>query len=522
MKKILIPCLLLVLAALQSCDKGFIELNTDPTKTTKAYPQQFMANALMKSVEYNMIRNRNFNNELMQITVDLGDGDGKVFRYDFRRNWADYTWNGHYTNISNYRDMYYKALEEVNFNRAYQAVALICQVWTYSILTDTYGDIPYTESNLGRDSLILEPKFDKQQDIYASMIKTLDSANTLLRLAGTSTTADVIDAAADPVYAGDKAKWRKFGNSLMLRLILRVAHKPEMAEYVNKLKDALGSSASLYPIMTSNADAAILRWTGAGAYISPYQQGVRVQDFRQPSLASFFIDFLRNSNDPRIDVPLYNTLYGTSGNNNNRWGISTISGGYMGVPSGYAANGPEQARQSYFLSSDQGYAVSLQTEPMAGIMMNYAEVLFIRAELALKGIITGDAKALFYSGAENSIKLWMPGWTKPIQEHLSDSDIDWNDNDSFDEKMDRLHMQKFMALFLVDMQQWYEYRRTGYPKLPKPQDYGLASGLRNNGEMPARLYYPLYVQSSNPTNYKKAVEQQGPDEINTKVWWQKP
>lgn len=518
MKKILIPFLLIAIIAFQSCSKGFTELNTDPTKTTFAYPHQFLANALMNSVEYNMIRNRNFNNELMQVTVDLGDGDGKVFRYDFRRNWADYLWNGHFTNLSNYKDMYTKALEELNFNRAYQAVSMICQTWTYSILTDTYGDIPYFQSNLGRDSVIFEPAFDAQKDIYVDMISKLDSANTLLSIA---TSAETIDASSDPVYGGDKTRWRKFGNSLMLRLLLRIAHKAEMAEYVTRLQNMLGADASRYPIMTSNADAAILRWTGTGAFLSPYQT-VRVQDFRALSLASFFIDFLRNTNDPRIDVPLYNSLYGTSGNNNNRWGIATISGGYSGVPSGYAPNGPELSKQSYFISSDQGYAVSLQTEPLTGMMMNFSEVEFIKAELALKGIIPGDPKDYFYSGAENCIKMWMPDWSKPIQQHLSESDVDWNDGDTFEEKMERIHMQKYLALFLVDMQQWFEYRRTGYPTLSKPEDYGLANGFRNNGVMPARLYYPLYVQSSNPTNYRKAVERQGPDEINTEMWWQKP
>lgn len=509
---------LVVLTILQSCDKGFEALNTDPTKTTEAYPHQFMANALMKSVEYNMIRNRNFNNELMQVTLDLGDGDGKVFRYDFRRNWADYSWNGHFTNLSNYKDMYTKAMDPLIANRAYQAVSLICQSWTYSILTDTYGDIPYSESNLGRDSLILEPKFDAQQDIYVDMIAKLDSANTLLR---TSTTDETIEATADPVFGGDKAKWRKFGNSLMLRLMLRVAHKPEMAAYMTKLQDMLGASASLYPIMTSNDDSAILRWTGEGAYVSPYV-AVRVQDFRAVSLASFFIDFLRDSNDPRIDIALYNELYGTSGASNNRWGIAPVSGNYVGLPSGYAPNSGEYTRQSYFYSSDQTAAVSLQTEPMTGIIMNFAEVEFIKAELALKEIIPGDPKDYFYSGAESSIKLWIPGWTKSIQQHLTDADIDWYDDETFEQKMEKIHKQKYYALFLVDMQQWFEYRRTGYPRLPRPQDYGVPSGLRNNGEMPARLYYPVYVQSSNPTNYRIAVERQGPDEINTQVWWQKP
>lgn len=520
MKKIFVLGMLLAAIAMQSCDKGFTDLNTDPTKTTEAYPQQFMANALMKSVEYNMIRNRNFNNELMQVTVDFGDGDGKVFRYDFRRNWADYLWNGHFTNLSNYKDMYTKALNPLIANRAYQAVSLICQSWTYSILTDTYGDIPYLESNLGRDSLILEPKFDKQKDIYVDMIAKLDSANTLLRAVGSNTT-EVIDPTSDPVYAGDRTKWRKFGNSLMLRLMLRIAHKPEMAPYVAKIQEMLGTAAAIYPIMTSNADAAILRWTGTGAILSPYQQSVRVQDFRAISLASFFIDFLKNTNDPRIDIPLYNSLYGTTGNNN-RWGIAAVNGDYLGVPSGYSASGPEFGRQSYFLSSDQGYAVSLQTEPMSGMIMNFAEVELIKAELALKGIISADPKTFFYSGADNGIKLWMPGWTKPIQQHLMEADIDWNEAETFDQKMDKIHMQKYLALFMTDMQQWFEYRRTGHPKLPKPEDYGVPNGLKNGGEMPARLYYPVYVQSSNPSNYQLVLQQQGPDEINTKVWWQKP
>lgn len=512
MKKIIIPVALLSALALQSCDKGFEELNTDPTKTTKAFPEQFLANALMESVEYNMIRNRNLNNELMQVTVDIGDGDGKVFRYDFRRNWADYQWNGHFTNMSNYKDMYDKALEPLNYSRAYQAVSLICQSWVYSILTDTYGDIPYSKATLGRDSLILEPTFDAQKDIYVDIFKKLDSANTLLRL---SPSSETISASADLVYAGDKAKWRKFGNSLMLRLLLRVAHKPEMTEYVEKLKSMLSSEASNYPIMTSNADAAILRWSGIDAYLSPYSR-LRVQDFRAISLAAFFIDYLRDSQDPRIDISLYNSLYGTSSSTNNRWGISPISGNYSGIESGYAQSTGERTRQSYFYSSDQGVAVSLQTEPMTGMMMNFAELEFIKAELALKGLFPGDPKTFFYNGAKNSITLWMPGWTNDIEAHLKASDKEWNDEGSFDDKMEQIHMQKYLALFLVDNQQWFEYRRTGHPKLPK------GNGLRNNGEMPARMYYPVYVQSSNPRNYRAAVERQGPDEINTKVWWQKP
>ncbi len=490
---------------MQACDKGFQELNTNPTTTTNAYPYQFMANALINSVTYNMNRNRNFTNELMQVTVSIGDGDGKVFRYDFRRSWADYLWNGHFIELSNYKDMYTKALEPINFNRSYQGISLILQTWTYSILTDMYGDIPYSQSNLGRDSLLFEPKFDAQQDIYVDMFNKLDSANTLLK------SGDAIEATHDPIYGGTVANWRKLGNSLFLRLLLRVAHKPEVQEYATaKIKEILETNASNYPIIASNSESAILRWTGEGAYVSPYVS-TRVQDFRAVSLAEFFIDFLRNTNDPRINIP----TYGTSGVN--RWGIAPVSGDYVGVPSGYAAGSEDYSKMSYFYSSDQNSGVnSLQTESQTGIIMNFAEIQFIKAEAALKGYFNGDPKTYFNSGAEASITLWIPTWAEGIENHLTASDVAWDDSESFDDKMERIHMQKYIALFLVDMQQWYEYRRTGHPVLPK------GAGLQNGGEMPSRMYYPVYVQSSNPVSYNEAVARQGADAINTKVWWQKP
>lgn len=498
---LVLPLLLLI----QSCDKGFQNLNMDPTGTTKAYPYQFMANALINSVSLNMNRNRTFNNELMQVTVAIGDGDGKVFRYDFRRSWSDYLWNGHYSQLSNYKDMYSTALTELSFNRSYQGISLILQSWSYSILTDTYGDIPYFKSNLGRDSLLLEPPFDRQQDIYTDIFKQLDSANNLLK------SNEAIESAHDPVYKGDVAKWRKLGNSMFLRLLLRVAHKPEMQAYaVAKIKEILATNAANYPVFTSNADAAILRWTGEGAYVSPFM-ATRVQDFKSTAIAEFFIDFLRDTNDPRLNIP----DYGTSGVN--RWGVAPVSGNYIGVPSGYAAGSEDFSKMSYFNAADQNQGVnSLQQEANTGLIMNFAELEFIKAEAALRGWIDGSTSDYFHSGAENSITFWIPNWSVPIAEHLAASDVQWNPQWSFEKQLEAIHKQKYYALFLVDMQQWFEYRRTGYPKLPK------GDGLKNNGEMPTRMAYPVYVQSSNATNYNIAVSRQGADAINTKVWWQKP
>lgn len=150
------------------------------------------------------------------------------------------------------------------------------------------------------------------------------------------------------------------------------------------------------------------------------------------------------------------------------------------------------------------------------MMMNYAELKFILAEAALKGYITGSAETHYVNGVEASIKQWLPNWSMPVATYLQNADMQWATATTFDQRMERIHLQKYYALFLTDMQQWFEYRRTGLPNIPK------GAGLRNNGVMPARMVYPVYVQSTNPTNYQAAVASQGPDVISTEVWWQKP
>ncbi len=501
-----ITCVILLFSLmLSSCTKDFQEINTDPNNTPNALPQQLLAPALVSTVHLNMIRNRNFNNELMQITVDMSDADGKVFRYDYRNNWSDYLYNGWYSELTNFKDLYKIASEPLNYNRSYMAVSLICQAWIYSLLTDTYGDVPFTESNKAREG-ILEPKFDKQKDIYAGILQYLQEANTLLK------ENDALVASSDPVYNGNINGWRKFGNSLALRLLLRISGKAEVSAEVADMIRLIVDNPADYPIMTSNSESAILEWTGVAPYTSPFIT-VREQDFRGVSIASFFIDNLVNWNDPRIDLS-----YGTgSPTLTNRWAIAPSQGAFEGVPSGYSP-GNNPARKSYFYSMTHngGTGPTLQTEPLAGMIMNYAELQFILAELALKGIISGDAETFYKEGVQSSISLWLPNWNVPVTTYLENADMQWSTAVSFDEKMERIHLQKYYALFLTDLQQWFEYRRTGHPVLPQ------GDGLRNNGIMPARMSYPVYVQSTNPTNYQAAVASQGPDDISTQVWWQKP
>lgn len=511
--------LLAISVSLFSCQKDFSEINTDPIGVGTVTPDRLLAPALTNVMGTNLIRNRSINNELMQVTVDLGDAEGRIFRYDIRRNVADAPWNGWYVEMTNFKDIYTIAGQPESANKSYQGIARIAEVWTTQLLTDTYGDVPSSQANKGKEG-VLEPVFDKQKDIYLAMFEKLEEANALL------TGGPAIVPNSDPVYAGDLDKWRRLGNSLYLRLLLRVAKKTDVSAQVTaKIKEIVDTNPSKYPIMQNNTHTAKIRWNGTNSstalYSSPYMISVRAVDFRTPGISQFFMDNLSTWADPRI-----NQAYGR--NNVNRWGISPGPGGYVGVPSGTPI-GNTPVKQAYFYSEGQtNNPLTLQTDPETGIIMNVAEVDFILAEAAARGWISGTGETYYYKGVADAINYWIPslypnGDDAAVRSYATAGDFDWDNALPLDNltagsqsKLQLIHLQKYYALFLVDFQQWFEYRRTGHPFLPK------GAGLVNGGRMPSRLYYPVLTQSANNTNYKNAVAAQGPDDLNTQVWWQKP
>lgn len=477
MKKFNIISLFVLLVGLASCNKNFEEINTNPNGLSSVEPGNLLAPAIKKSVEYGMSRAQRVTNELMQVSVNMGDGDGRIFRYEIRANEADYLWNNLYLQLNNFRDIY--NLAEKTGDKTNMGISLICQAWLYSILTDTYGDIPFKNSLQGVNNNVT-PEFDEQKDIYIGISQALDSANVYLRGAAN------IASTTDPIYKGTASLWRKFGNSLHLRLLLRVAHKSEL-NAKNKIKQMVDTSPNDFPIIANNEESAILRWTGNSPYISPFATW-RPGDWYGPKLASFFVDNLNEWSDPRIT----------------KW-ASLYDGEYAGVPSGYPIGTNPQGKSALL--------TSLMSEPLLGNILNYSELQFILAEAAVKGYIDKSAQTYYERGTRSAIELW--GLTVPTN-YLTGEHVVWDESSDLAHKMKLIHQQKYYSLFFTDMQSWIEYRRTGLPELP------ILSGHLNNGKMPARLNYPVYVQSANKTNYNQAVARQGEDDINTLVWWQKP
>ena len=469
----------MTLASALSCTKDFKEMNTDPNRAPAALPEALLAPAIYDVVTRNQTRAIRLNNELMQVHVTTINSD-EIHRYVIRPSESDYMWNNWYLQRTNFLNMY-EAAERLN-RKTYMGIARILDVWVSSMLTDMFGDVPYAEANKGRDG-IYQPKFDAQKDIYTDLFLKLEEANTLLA-ANQALTTDQM--ALDPLYAGDVNKWRRFGNSLYLRLLLRVSGKPEM-NAVDKIKEIVDTNPANYPIMDNNDKSAILRFTSTPPYVSAFYT-YRDFDFNGDNgLSQFFINNLNEWNDPRRD----------------KW-ATKVGVNFEGVPSGYPIGQVPERRSAYL--------AALKNEPLLGNILNFAEVQFILAEAALKGYINGNPQTFYEKGVEAAITMWnvlMPS------DYLTREGVRWEDAVGFNAQMELIHVQKYYSLFFTDFQQWHEFRRTGHPVLP------LGEGVRNDGKMPARFKYPVYVQSLNQANYNAAVAAMGGDDINTKVWWNK-
>ena len=475
--KKIFPLMVLLTCIGFSCTDNFEEINTDPNRVDRISPGTLLNPILYEVATFNTDRADAFTFDIMQVTVPFPSASGGVHRYDVSEAAGNSTWNTYYRWLNNVKEMRLAAVEAGAVN--YEAIAMTLNAWIYSLLTDSFGDVPMDEAVRG-DEGIFYPTFNTQQEIYAKILADLEAANMLF-----DPEQDMIFG-TEILYNNDVDLWRRFCNSLHLRLLLRVSKREEMNAHA-KLVDMIGNP-DLYPVFTSNDEAAILQITGVEPNLSPWGRAIDFTLFR--AVGEFFADNLNDFNDPRR--PLFMTEARASD------GTTII--GYEGIPSGFASD-----QQFDFLPSNVN--ISLVEAPMISVIMSYAEVEFIMAELAQKNILTGaDAEDHYEKGVIAAIEQW--GGEVPA---------DYFDNPAaaYDGTLERIMLQKYYALYFNDYQQWFEYRRTGLPVLPKGE------GLLNGGVMPVRFRYPVIVQTSNNENYAQAVARMGGDDVNTKVWWEK-
>lgn len=475
-----------------SCTKNFEELNTDPNRPKEITPGVMLGQLQYRIVNSNVQAARNFTHELMQVDAPRTSAGGAgLHRYVV--NPGAGVWSNYYAYLTDIEDMYTTAdrLKEAN----YKAIALVYKCWTYSILTDLYGDVPYSQATKAAEGNF-QAAFDKQKDIYVQLLKDLDAANSLFDDTKTLTYGGDLVYNANALTGGRNLgiqRWKKFCNSLKLRLLLRISKRNGEVN-VSEQMSALLSDLAKYPVFTSNTDEAIFKYPGTFPYFNPFYNA-RNSDWRDGNyFTMFFVNKMNADNDPRRAV--WMTTVAVAGTNV-----------YQGIQSGYPTS------VEYVVGRNSSYNDVLKTLPQLGIMMTYAEVEFIKAELALKGLVTGKtARQHYESGIMASMTQW--GTTMPAG-YLQQAGIAYNTTTTAEQQLEQIMLQKYYAFFFVDYQSWFEKRRTGYPVLPR------GTGIPAENSFPSRVPYPTYLQSLNPQKLAEAVAAMGGDNSNIKVWWNK-
>lgn len=485
MKKIIykVFALLLGLIMILSCE-SMDETNTDPTRMDEANAGSFLAPVIYNMSVYTWQRYNSYTFQLMQCLVTTNSTNG-VGWYRITDTAGDGAWTQYYKWLTNAKAIYDNGVAVGDAN--YQAIGLTLQCWMYETLTDAFGDIPVKEACRG-DEQLYYPKFDSQKDVYSIIIDSLDAANRRFEPSKGLKYND----GGDMLYctsgtdADGITKWRKFANSLRMRALLRVIDVPGL-DAAAKLKQMIDNPDD-YPVFENNDESAMTFISGVAPYEAPMTRPSDLSSYKQ--LSEFFINPLKEWNDPRLPI------FAVKATNKDENGKDVKD--YVGLQSGYA--------DMPTINGSAPNATTLATAPQSIALMTYSEVLFIKAELAQRGIIQQDAAVLYEAAVEANMQQW--GVELPA------GYFD-NPKTAYDGTLKRIMEQKFYALFFIDFQQWFEYNRTGYPDVPT------GPGVATGDAMPYRYKYPAILQRMNRENYLKAVESMGSDDITTKLIWQK-
>lgn len=457
-----------------SCTSEFEETNTDPNKLTEITAGSALNPIIYEIVKRNAVQFRSVSAPVTQMFMRTDNYINVPFLYDFTENIGASTWNTYYIQLNNLKEMEAAALSDELPN--YEAIALTLRAYSLSMLSDCFGDVPMNDA-LQAEQGNWYPEFTPQEEIYTQILEDLEYANSLYD-------EDVaMPYVEDILFQNDVLKWKKFTNSLHLRLLLRISNRSDTSAFT-RMVDIINNPVQ-YPVFTGNEDEAVIEITGVAPLLSPWDRPQDFGTFRYYS--EFFIDKLNDFEDPRR--PIY---AGTAN------GLNNEDYGYIGEPIDYINESLPDS-----IATASNVLNSLAEGPLIIPIVSYAEVEFIKAEMAQRGYLS-NAEQHYENGVQAAIEMW--GLEFP-------ADYFNNSETAYDGTLEQIMLQKYFALFFTDYQAWLEHRRTDLPVLPT------TTGMFNNQEMPSRLYYPLDAADRNYQNYEEAVSRMGGDEINVKVWW---
>ena len=472
--------------------------------------------------------------------------------YSYHGGYTNATWDwleGYTGNIVTYLQLTEPG--GANENPRSYATALILKSIYYEYFTNTFGDIPYSEAgNLD----ILLPKFDSQRDIYQGIIEDLDHAMELIGDATRTGEAEEDLGENDLFYGGDLQQWKKLANTVKLRVALK-AHGAENASFAETaISEALSA-----PLLSSEDDNALLpkdneisQWNSAsygdiwfnfpsgGTWTVSNYVINNLQDYGDPRLSKYAqpavggeitIPFPEGEDqavyDKRKDFILSmldeaGAQYTTSTEDD---GSTTImmdeNSYYVGQPVRLRGEMRQYARYDLFSRPAQRIIQAKgEEEPIAPeIVVPTAEAYFLQAEAAVKGVGSGNANELYREGLRQIMKLWNVEEAE-IDDFMANSSMATLDGTN---DMEKIATQRWLAYYTEGFHAWAVVRDTGYPEeLANGVDDSDIYGFGDiSGEYPQRMRYGSNAYSRNADNLQEAIDRQGPDYQDTKLWWAK-
>lgn len=362
------------------------------------------------------------------------------------------------------------------------AVARIMKAWMFQIITDIWGDVPYEEALQGSDNV--SPAYTPQSEIYADLLNELTEASNQINVAESGFTS------GDLIYNGDMEKWKKFANSLKLRVAIRMADvEPNTAGAA--IQEAIAAG-----VFESNGDNALLPYQTSVPNNNPLNEDRKTRaDF---AVSEPLIDLLKAYNDPRIED----------------YAEPNENGEYVGLTYGLT-----QAQAGAIPNSVVSQPSEEVLAPDApGIFMEYSEVLFTLAEAVERGFIAGTAADYYNQAIAASMQFWASQGGETIdaavvQDYYTNrapyNSANWRQS---------IGEQKWLALYMQGIQGWTEWRRLDFTGVLKPPAAGPLVDVGDAG-IPLRVTYPVDEQNLNKSSYDEAVSRQGPDELGTHMWW---
>lgn len=471
-KSILFLALVLVLNA---CTKDFEEINKNPNYPTvsEANPALVLPKILFETGNH-MTNSMAWNTG--NIIAQLVSSNNFTGTDRYLLGSYSGTWNLMYRNLRDAQNLY--TIGENTNNKAYQGAALILKSWMIAQLTELYGDVPYSQALDGKNGNFT-PAYDAQKDIYASILSDLEQAVVLLKQGGS------LDG--DNMYGGDREKWIKFANSLQMRYLLRTEKKWSDLGIDGKTKMAAIVKSGEH--FTGNDDNAVVAYLPTNRW--PKNTG-RVGSFDEKRMSVTIESVLKDNNDPRLSI-LFRPI------------DNPDSDEYVGVPNGLSEDAASNYNGGAKNQSRLGRRFREEPHTVEMVYMKYSELMFIVAEAIEKGYIDGDAAAAYDAGVL-AAQSYLGVPSTEADNYLAQSSIAYGTDN-----LEKIATQKWLSLFLVGNEAWYDFRRTGLPALVPGPNAAL-------NELPVRVFYPGSEQTLNASNLEAAIARQGVDDLTTKMW----